>query len=452
MNMDLFSNLEEGTNFLNYKARIRIDSLKNICKSNNEDILEYINSCDEIFSRYNKNNLIKDLYQIDLDLNNIDSQNLDENKIKELNHKREVISFEFKKFLEELHSLYDDENLDLTKKTKYLSDREDIEFAYKKIINRSLDIQDKKSTISMIKESYPDAINFNVNEFKNNSITFKLIKDYTKNFAKEESEEEQEPVEPKETYINNDLYVVKISEAPEELKLPDKEESKEETHSENIVTENDTSFFGIDDALTESILNNEVPTFEEVVEEEPTKLEDIPLDVDLVPVTEDSEPNLEEKSSPETKAEEEVAITEATPNEAKEESTTETKKESTTETKEESTTETKKEESSNKQEENTEVKEETIAEPEPAEEQMTYTMDEHDTIHNIALALFEDENLAQIAVHKIIENNKEAIDKKLQEQNITDQSNLENQENVLTGLTLNLSKVFEEVVSSNETK
>lgn len=436
MNMDLFSNLEEGTNFLNYKARIRIDSLKNICKTNNDDILEYINSCDEIFSRYNKNNLIKDLYQIDLDLNNIDSQNLDENKIKELNHKREVISFEFKKFLEELHSLYDNENLDLTKKTKYLSDREDIEFAYKKIINRSLDIQDKKSIISMIKEAYPDAINFNVNEFKNNSITFKLIKDYTKDFAKEESEEEQEPVESKETYINNDLYVVKISEAPEELKLPDKEESKEETHSENIVTENDTSFFGIDDALTESILNNEAPTFEEVAEEEPTKLEDIPLDVDLVPVTEDSEPSLEEKSSPETKAEEEVAITEATPNEEKKESTTETKKE----------------ESSNKQEENTEVKEETIAEPEPAEEQMTYTMDEHDTIHNIALALFEDENLAQIAVRKIIENNKEDIDKKLQEQNITDQSNLENQENILTGLTLNLSKVFEEVVSSNETK
>lgn len=434
MNMDLFSNLEEGTNFLNYKARIRIDSLKNICKTNNDDILEYINSCDEIFSRYNKNNLIKDLYQIDLDLNNIDSQNLDENKIKELNHKREVISFEFKKFLEELHSLYDNENLDLTKKTKYLSDREDIEFAYKKIINRSLDIQDKKSTISMIKEAYPDAINFNVNEFKNNSITFKLIKDYTKDFAKEESEEE--PVESKETYINNDLYVVKISEAPEELKLPDKEESKEETHSENIVTENDTSFFGIDDALTESILNNEAPTFEEVAEEEPTKLEDIPLDVDLVPVTEDSEPSLEEKSSPETKAEEEVAITEATPNEEKKELTTETKKE----------------ESSNKQEENTEVKEETIAEPEPAEEQMTYTMDEHDTIHNIALALFEDENLAQIAVRKIIENNKEDIDKKLQEQNITDQSNLENQENILTGLTLNLSKVFEEVVSSNETK
>ena len=436
MNMDLFSNLEEGTNFLNYKARIRIDSLKNICKSNNEDILEYINSCDEIFSRYNKNNLIKDLYQIDLDLNNIDSQNLDENKIKELNHKREVISFEFKKFLEELHSLYDDENLDLTKKAKYLSDREDIEFAYKKIINRSLDIQDKKSTISMIKEAYPDAINFNVNEFKNNSITFKLINDYTRDFAKEESEEEQEPVESKETYVNNDLYVVKISEAPQELKLPDKEESKKETHSENIVTENDTSFFGIDDALTESILNNDTPTFEEVKEEEPTKLEDIALDVDLVPVQEETEPIELEIETLVIPAKEELDMT----------------KEKDVKQKEDSTAETEKEESSIKQEENIEVKEDNIAEPEQTEEQMTYTMDEHDTIHNIALALFEDENLAQIAVRKIIENNKEIIDKKLQEQNITDQSNIENKENVLTGLTLNLSKVFEEVVSSNETK
>ena len=435
MNMDLFSNIEEGTNFLNYKARLRIDSLKNICKSNNDDILEYINSCDEIFSRYNKNNLIKDLYQIDLDLNNIDSQNLDENKIKELNHKREVISFEFKKFLEELHSLYDNENLDLTKKGKYLSDREDIEFAYKKIINRSLDIQDKKSTISMIKEAYPDSINFNVNEFRNNSITFKLIKDYTSDFVKEESAETQDTVEPKETYTNKDLYVVKISEAPEELKLPDKEESEEETNSENIITENDTSFFGIDDALTESILNNETPTFEEVTEEEPTKLEDIPLDVDLVPVTEDPESNQEEKSSPETQAKEEVAITEETPNEEKKESTSKIEKE----------------EPNNTQEE-IETSEEKVNEPETTEEQMTYTMDEHDTIHNIALALFEDENLAQIAIRKIIENNKEAIDKKLQEQNITDLSDLENKENVLTGLTLNLSKVFEEVVSSNETK
>lgn len=436
MNMDLFSNIEEGTNFLNYKARLRIDSLKNICKSNNDDILEYINSCDEIFSRYNKNNLIKDLYQIDLDLNNIDSQNLDENKIKELNHKREVISFEFKKFLEELHSLYDNENLDLTKKAKYLSDREDIEFAYKKIINRSLDIQDKKSTISMIKEAYPDAINFNVNEFRNNSITFKLIKDYTSGFAKEENVEEQVAIESKETYPNNDLYVVKISEAPEELKLPDKEELEEETHSENIVTENDTSFFGIDDALTESILNNEAPTFEEVKEEEPTKLEDIPLDVDLVPVQEESMPIELEIETPVIPAKEEPDVT----------------KEQEVEIKDDLTAETEKEESSVKTEENTEVKEETIAEPETAEEQMTYTMDEHDTIHNIALALFEDENLAQIAVRKIIENNKEAIDKKLQEQNITDLNDLENKENVLTGLTLNLSKVFEEVVSSNETK
>lgn len=436
MNMDLFSNIEEGTNFLNYKARLRIDSLKNICKTNNDDILEYINNCDEIFSRYNKNNLIKDLYQIDLDLNNIDTQNLDENKIKELNHKREVISFEFKKFLEELHLLYNDENLDLTKKAKYLNDREDIEFAYKKIINRSLDIQDKNGIISMIKDAYPDSIDFDVNEFRNNSITFKLIKDYTSGFTKEENVKEQATDESNKTYPNNDLYVVKISEAPEELKLSDKEEIKEELHSENIATENDTSFFGIDDALTESILNNEAPTFEEVTEEEPTKLEDIPLDVELVPVAEETDPIEHKIESPVIHDKEEVTITEEKPKE---------------EVKEESPSEIVKEETNNTEQER-EKGEEKATEPESAEEQMAYTMDNHDTLHNIAIALFEDENLAQIAVSKIIENNKEAIDKKLQEQNITDLSDLENKENVLTGLTLNLSKVFEEVISSNETK
>lgn len=438
MNMDLFSNIEEGTNFLNYKARLRIDSLNEICKTNNDDILKYINNCDEIFSRYNKSNLIKDLYQIDLDLNDIDGQDLDENKIKELNHKREVISFEFKKFIEELHSLYDDENLDLTKKAKYLSDREDIEFAYKKIINRSLDSQDKKNIITLIKEQYPDAINFNVNEFRNNSITFKLIRDYTSDFTKEKNVKEQFSVESKETYTNNDLYVVKISEAPEELKLPDKDETEVEPNNGNIVTENDTSFFGIDDALTESILNNEVPTFEEVKEEEPTRLEDIPLDVDLVPVPEEPELNIKEISSPAISEKEEVSVAEEKPVE---------------EITVEKTPEIENEKSSDNQEVKPEINAaSSITEPETAEEQMTYTMDEHDTIYNIALALFEDENLAQIAVHKIIENNKEAIDKKLQEQNITDLSDLENKENILTGLTLNLSKVFEEVISSNETK
>ena len=178
MNMELFSNIDEGTNFLNYKAKNRITNLENLCNQDEKDILDYINSCSNIFQKYNKNNLIEEIYNVDSELQSLNSDDIDENKITELKGKREIASFEFKQFIEELQSLYDNENLDLSKKASYLSDREDIEFAYKKIINRSLDIHDKKNIIGSIEESYPEAREFNVDEFKKTSITFKMINDY----------------------------------------------------------------------------------------------------------------------------------------------------------------------------------------------------------------------------------------------------------------------------------
>ena len=86
---------------------------------------------------------------------------------------------------------------------------------------------------------------------------------------------------------------------------------------------------------------------------------------------------------------------------------------------------------------------------EDSSNEMTYTMDENDTLSNIALALFEDQTLADKAVNKIIKNNKEAIDKRLVEKNITDDKNIATEKGILTGITLNLSKVFEEVVKNN---
>ena len=166
MNMELFSNVDEGTNFLNYKAKNRITNLENLCNQDEKDILDYINSCSNIFQKYNKTNLIEEIYNVDSELQSLNSDDIDENKITELKGKREIASFEFKQFIEELQSLYDNENLDLSKKACYLSDREDIEFAYKKIINRSLDIHDKKNIIGSIEESYPEAREFNVDEFK----------------------------------------------------------------------------------------------------------------------------------------------------------------------------------------------------------------------------------------------------------------------------------------------
>lgn len=431
MNMELFSNVDEGTNFLNFKAKNRITNLENLCNQDEKDILDYINSCSNIFQKYNKNNLIEEIYNVDSELQSLNSNDIDENKITELKGKREIASFEFKQFIEELQSLYDNENLDLSKKACYLSDREDIEFAYKKIINRSLDIHDKKNIIGSIEESYPEAREFNVDEFKKTSITFKMINDYMSPSTNDSSFEptiETNNEKSSAPEFDEDLYVIKISEAPESLKIKDKEETKKIEDNNPISVESDTTFFGEDDALTESILNNDIPQFEEVEEVKTTPLKDIPLDVDLVPVT-DNDDKEHSSNKDESKNLKEVSDSS------------------------ENTISVEENNSEEKTKENSEESEVIPPAEEPQKEdssnEMTYTMDENDTLSNIALALFEDQTLADKAVNKIIKNNKEAIDKRLAEKNITDDKNIATEKGILTGITLNLSKVFEEVVKNN---
>lgn len=431
MNMELFSNVDEGTNFLNYKAKNRITNLENLCNQDEKDILDYINSCSNIFQKYNKNNLIEEIYNVDSELQSLSSNDIDENKITELKGKREIASFEFKQFIEELQSLYDNENLDLSKKACYLSDREDIEFAYKKIINRSLDIHDKKNIIGSIEESYPEAREFNVDEFKKTSITFKMINDYMSPSTNDSSFEptmETNNEKSSAPEFDEDLYVIKISEAPENLKIKDKEETKKIEDNNPISVESDTTFFGEDDALTESILNNDIPQFEEVEEVKTTPLEDIPLDVDLVPVTDNDE---KEHNSNKDESKNLKEVSDSSEN---------------TISVEENNLEEKAKENSEESEVIPPAEE---PQKEDSSNEMTYTMDENDTLSNIALALFEDQTLADKAVNKIIKNNKEAIDKRLAEKNITDDKNIATEKGILTGITLNLSKVFEEVVKNN---
>lgn len=431
MNMELFSNVDEGTNFLNYKAKNRITNLENLCNQDEKDILDYINSCSNIFQKYNKNNLIEEIYNVDSELQSLNSNDIEENKITELKGKREIASFEFKQFIEELQSLYDNENLDLSKKACYLSDREDIEFAYKKIINRSLDIHDKKNIIGSIEESYPEAREFNVDEFKKTSITFKMINDYMSHSTNDSSFEptiETNNEKSSAPEFDEDLYVIKISEAPESLTIKDKEETKKIEYNNPISVESDTTFFGEDDALTESILNNDIPQFEEVEEVKTTPLEDIPLDVDLVPVTDNDE---KEHSSNKDESKNLKEVSDSSEN---------------TISVEENNSEEKAKENS---EESEVIPPAEKPQKEDSSNEMTYTMDENDTLSNIALALFEDQTLADKAVNKIIKNNKEAIDKRLAEKNITDDKNIATEKGILTGITLNLSKVFEEVVKNN---
>lgn len=233
---------------------------------------------------------------------------------------------------------------------------------------------------------------------------------------------------PSAPEFDEDLYVIKISEAPESLKIKDKEETKKIEENNPISVESDTTFFGEDDALTESILNNDIPQFEEVEEVKTTPLEDIPLDVDLVPVTENDE---KEHSSNKDESKNLKEVSDSSEN----------------------TISVEENNSEEKAKENSEESEVIPPAEEPQKEdssnEMTYTMDENDTLSNIALALFEDQTLADKAVNKIIKNNKEAIDKRLAEKNITDDKNIATEKGILTGITLNLSKVFEEVVKNN---
>ena len=228
--------------------------------------------------------------------------------------------------------------------------------------------------------------------------------------------------------FDEDLYVIKISEAPESLTIKDKEETKKIEYNNPISVESDTTFFGEDDALTESILNNDIPQFEEVEEVKTTPLEDIPLDVDLVPVTDNDE---KEHSSNKDESKNLKEVSDSSEN----------------------TISVEENNSEEKAKENSEESEVIPPAEEPQKEdssnEMTYTMDENDTLSNIALALFEDQTLADKAVNKIIKNNKEAIDKRLAEKNITDDKNIATEKGILTGITLNLSKVFEEVVKNN---
>ena len=166
----------------------------------------------------------------------------------------------------------------------------------------------------------------------------------------------------------------------------------------------------------------------EVEDVKTTPLEDIPLDVDLVPVTDNDE---KEHSSNKDESKNLKEVSDSSEN----------------------TISVEENNSEEKAKENSEESEVMLPAEEPQKEdssnEMTYTMDENDTLSNIALALFEDQTLADKAVNKIIKNNKEAIDKRLVEKNITDDKNIATEKGILTGITLNLSKVFEEVVKNN---
>ena len=204
MNMELFSSIQEGKDFLNYKANKRINKLEDLCVKNQTEIDKNIEKCGLIFSKYETENLIEELLKFE---NSKATQNEED-----YNRELEKITNRINEFLENLITKYNEESIDLSKKMEYLSDKEDIEFAMKKINNRKEELEDKKGLIEKIENEFSTARSFNVNNYLANSITFKMINDFLNNEKETNIEtEEIKEIEP----LTTELYVVKIEEAPE---------------------------------------------------------------------------------------------------------------------------------------------------------------------------------------------------------------------------------------------
>lgn len=442
MNMELFSSIQEGKDFLNYKANKRINKLEDLCVKNQTEIDKNIEKCGLIFSKYETENLIEELLKFE------NSKAIPNEE--EYNRELEKITNKINEFLENLITKYNEESIDLSKKMEYLSDKEDIEFAMKKINNRKEELEDKKGLIEKIENEFSTARSFNVNNYLANSITFKMIKEFLNNEKETNIEtEEIKEIEP----LTSELYVVKIEEAPEELKIKDNEE---ETSNEEKVTSTvqDTSFFGIDDNLTEAILNDEKIDFKEVEEEAPTPFEVENVAEDAKTIIDNNENEVEEQ--PLEVELEKAPDLDIAPTEIKLDTINEEVKTS------EPVNEVVQEETNiapRATETNTETSNETALEEiptiekveEPKEENnLTYTIDENDTISSIGAALFPEEKLTNIAIKRIIEENKEVINQKLQEKNLKYEEKYNNEPGILTGITLNLSNVFDKVIEDSK--
>lgn len=421
MDRSLFASEEEYNNFLTFKANQRITELESDIGKYTDEIEDSILNCDGIFSKYNVPNYLDLVCKVDEELKNADGQKYNAALLEDLTNKRDNILDELKTFLEDLDKRYMEETLDLEKKSEYLSNKEDIEFAFKQITYRNEGLNNANQRIVILEENYPDAHMFDVESFMENSPTFKNIRGY--------ANPDKTKVSIKKHNVEKKAYVVKISEAPEYLLH--EESKKEENNEESAYLDifSDTSFYGEGDKLTEEISGGNAPEFEEIKEDVDQIVPDAVLSSDL---NEDVEEELNSEKIVEVKEEtpnlNDAFVQEEVIDEAP--VVLETSESIQEETKEEN---------------NDEIKpkpEEEIAEEKQDDNSLSYTMENGDTLYNLAYALGQDENLCDEIIEKIIERNKETIEPRLKEKNITDFKEINENTEILAGLSLIIPDVL----------
>lgn len=247
---ELFTNKEELITFSNLKAKKRIMDSEKIKKECDVDLEETMKKADELFQKYGVQNYINEIIGINAKIQRLGEQRYGEELDEVFARKDELLS-DYEAFLAGLP----------------LEDRENLEFYVKIILDRKERINSTDELISRIENSYPDARNLIVEEaFSKVGV----LRDIKRTLEPEES-----TVRLEDNEVSTLPYVTKVTSLSDEIE----EEPVVDVKPEEI--KSDTSFFDPEDDLAASIENEVVvPTFSEVEEKEPDKIEIPEVEVD----------------------------------------------------------------------------------------------------------------------------------------------------------------------------
>lgn len=395
----------------NLKAKKKIKRIEENVDIFDKEIKESMDKCDELFSKYNADiNYLSELMEVDNDLQNENSKR--HSSSESLLAKKDSILEELKEFQSKLP----------------LTAKEDLSFLMKKIKDRQKREDDNLQELKQIEELYPNAREYDV-KAAYTIFPFSAIKLYLHPEEMAESGLEGEEESIITAAPHNMPYVVSIKKYNEPV-----EDSETETESpldENLSaeTESDNTFFESGDKLTSAINNN--VTAPEVTKEEETSVLLAPGIEENIDIIAPMETSFDEVVSPLNSIEESTPLEDkTTPVEEKEETP---EKEESVISEAPIIAEAPKKEV---KEEKEEPKEDTPVEPETNE--VKYTLEEGLSLSDLALALCEDTE----GWNDIYKANKNAIEKRLKENNITDLNDIENNTEIFKGLELIIPNEF----------
>lgn len=395
----------------NLKAKKKIKRIEENVDIFDKEIKESMDKCDELFSKYNADiNYLNELMEVENDLQN--ENNKRHSSSESLLAKKDSILEELKEFQSKLP----------------LTAKEDLSFLMKKINDRQKREDDNLQELKQIEELYPNAREYDV-KAAYTIFPFSAIKLYLHPDEMAESGLEGEEESIITAAPHNMPYVVSIKKYNEPV-----EDSETETESpldENLSaeTESDNTFFESGDKLTSAINNN--VTAPDVTKEEETSVLLAPGIEENIDIIAPMETSFDEVVSPLNSIEESIPLEDKnTPVEVKKETPEE---EESVISEAPIIAEAPKKEV---KEEKEEPKEDTPVEPETNE--VKYTLEEGLSLSDLALALCEDSE----GWNDIYKANKNAIEKRLKENNITDLNDIENNTEIFKGLELIIPNEF----------